>query len=247
MKIEGAVAIVTGGASGIGKAICEKLLQGGAKIHFLDINKSVGEETQKSFNNQHGVGQAKFVCCDITSHDQLEASFRTAVKEHGRLDIVVNNAAIMDEIDWSKTLDVNLHSLIRSTFLGVELMKNGVIINISSTGGIHPVSFCPVYCASKFGVIGFTRSVAPTAFRKKGIRVNCVCPGGTDTDIYKSMERMELTKEQKELASKTPKQRPEAVAQCVVDLIKDESDVGQVVKVTYEDGVEFLNYNDIVI
>lgn len=165
MKIEGAVAIVTGGASGIGKAICEKLLQSGAKIHFLDINKSVGEETQKSFNNQHGVGQAKFVCCDITSHDQLEASFRTAVKEHGRLDIVVNNAAIMDEIDWSKTLDVNLHSLIRSTFLGVELMKNGVIINISSTGGIHPVSFCPVYCASKFGVIGFTRSVAPASIQ----------------------------------------------------------------------------------
>jgi len=86
-------------------------------------------------------------------------------------------------------------------------MKNGVIINISSTGGIHPVSFFPVYCASKFGVIGFTRSVAPTAFRKNGVRVNCVCPGGTDTDIYRSMERMELTKEQQDLASNTPKQR----------------------------------------
>ncbi|KAJ7308648.1 hypothetical protein OS493_040374, partial [Desmophyllum pertusum] len=73
-------------------------------IHFLDINKTTGEETQKSFNNQHSVGQAKFVYCDVTSHDQLEAAFRDTVKEHGRLDIVVNNAAIMDESDWQKTL-----------------------------------------------------------------------------------------------------------------------------------------------
>ncbi|KAL9975504.1 hypothetical protein ACROYT_G012669 [Oculina patagonica] len=247
MKIEGAVALVTGGASGIGKAICEKLLQQGAKIHFLDIDKTTGEETEKSFKNQHGVGQAKFVCCDVTSHDQLEAAFRATVKDHGRLDIVINNAAIMDESDWERTLSVNLHAVIQSTFLGVELMKGGVIINLSSTGGIHPVSFCPVYCASKFGVLGFTRSVAPAIFRKNGIRVNCVCPGATDTDIYKSMERMELTKEQQELASNTPKQKPEVVAQCVVDLIKDESNVGQVVKVTYEDGVEFLNFSDIVI
>jgi len=247
MKIEGTVALVTGGASGIGKAVCEKLLKEGAKVHFLDMNKTAGEETQQKFNNHYGSGKAKFVCCDVTSQEQVEAAFRATVKEHGRLDIVVNNAAIMDERDWEKTLNVNLNSLIRSTFLGIELMKNGVIINLSSTGGIHPVSFCPVYCASKFGVIGFTRSVAPTAFNKKGIRVNCVCPGSTDTDIYKAMEKMELTKAQQELASNTPKQRPEAVAQCIVDLIGDETDVGQVVKVTYEDGVEFLNYNDIVI
>ncbi|XP_073233538.1 15-hydroxyprostaglandin dehydrogenase [NAD(+)]-like [Porites lutea] len=247
MKIEGAVALVTGGASGIGKAVCEKLLNGRAKVYFLDKNKATGEETQRSFNNQHGEGQAKFICCDVTSKDQLEVAFKATVKEYGRLDIVVNNAAIMDEKDWEKTLNVNLNAVIRGTFLGIELMKNGVIINLSSTGGIHPVSFCPVYCASKFGVIGFTRSIAPSAFKKKGIRVNCVCPGSTDTDIYKAMEKLELTKEQQELATNTPKQRPEAVAQCIVDLIKDETDVGQVVRVTYDEGVEFLNYNDIVI
>ncbi|PFX27962.1 15-hydroxyprostaglandin dehydrogenase [NAD(+)] [Stylophora pistillata] len=248
MKIEGAVALVTGGASGIGKAICEKLLQGGAKVQFLDINKTTGEETLKSLNNQHANGRAKFICCDVTSQDQLEAAFRATVKEHGRLDILVNNAGVLDEQDWEKTLNVNLHAVIRSTFLGIELMKNGVIINMSSTGGIHPVSFAPTYCASKFGVMGFSRSVAPTAVRKKGIRVNCVCPGSTDTDIYKSVVNLELTREQQELLVNTHKQKPEAVAQCIVDLIKDEStEAGQVVKVTYEDGVEYLNFNDIII
>ena len=135
------------------------------------------------------------------------------------------------------------------------------------------------------------------AFRKKGIRVNCVCPGSTDTDIYKTVGNLELTKEQQELLVSTHKQkwafyfymnqwlqlwtsshqpilvisrqawlftavssthrslisvltfycrRPEAVAECVVDLIKDEStEAGQVVKVTYEDGVEYLNFNDV--
>lgn len=247
MKIVGAVALVTGGASGIGRAVCEKLLKGGAKVYFLDINRTTGEETEVWLNNEYGAGKAKFVPCDITSRDQLEGAFRSAVKENERLDVVVNNAAIMDERNWERTLDVNLNSVIHGTFLGIELMKNGVIINVSSTGGIHPVSFCPVYCASKFGVVGFTRSVAPTAFNKKGIRVNCVCPGSTDTDIYKAMEKMELTKKQQELASNIPKQRPEAVAECIVDLIKDESDMGQVIKVTYEEGVEYLNYNDIVL
>ncbi|XP_015749559.1 PREDICTED: 15-hydroxyprostaglandin dehydrogenase [NAD(+)]-like [Acropora digitifera] len=126
-------------------------------------------------------------------------------------------------------------------------MKNGVIINVSSTGGIHPISACPVYCASKFGVVGFTRSVAPPAFNKKGIRVNCVCPGNTDTNISKAVENLKLTKKQEELVSNAPKQRPEVVAQCIVDLIEDESEKGAVVKVTQEDGVEYLNYNDIVI
>lgn len=248
MKIEGAVALITGGASGIGKAICEKLLQDGAKVQFLDINKTTGEATLKSYTSQHANGHAKFICCDVTSHDQLDAAFRATVKDHGRLDILVNNAAIMDEQDWEKTLNVNLHAVIRSTFLGIELMKNGVIINMSSTGGIHPVSFLPAYCASKFGIVGFSRSVAPAAFRKKGIRVNCVCPGSTDTDIYKTVGNLELTKEQQELLVSTHKQKPEAVAECVVDLIKDEStEAGQVVKVTYEDGVEYLNFNDIVI
>lgn len=246
MKIEGTVALVTGGASGIGKATCRKLLQKGAKVVFLDLNKTACEETKKKFDIDYP-GQAKFVFCDVTSKDQLEAEFRSTMNEYGKLDILVNNAAIMDEKDWERTLSVNLNSVIRGTFLGIELMKDGVIINLSSTGGIHPVSFCPVYCASKFGVVGFTRSIAPAAFSKKGIRVNCVCPGSTDTNIYKAMENLDLTEKQQELLSNIPKQRPEAVAQCIVNLIEDESDNGEVVKVTYEHGVEYLSYNDIVI
>lgn len=226
MKIEGTVSLVTGGASGIGRAVCRSLLRRGAKVVFLDLNETACEETQKIFDTDYP-GQAKFVLCDVTSHDQLEG--------------------IVDERDWERTLGVNLNAVIRGTFLGIELMKNGVIINVSSTGGIHPISACPVYCASKFGVVGFTRSVAPPAFNKKGIPVNCVCPGNTDTNISKAVENLELTKKQEELVSNAPKQRPEVVAQCIVDLIEDESEKGAVVKVTQEDGVEYLNYNDIVI
>lgn len=246
MKIEGTVSLVTGGASGIGRAVCKNLLRRGAKVVFLDLNKTACEETQKMFDIDYP-GKAKFVLCDVTSHDQLEAAFRSTVKEYGSLNILVNNAGIVDERDWERTLGVNLNAVIRGTFLGIELMKNGVIINVSSTGGIHPISACPVYCASKFGVVGFTRSVAPPAFNKKGIRVNCVCPGNTDTNISKAVENLELTKKQEELVSNAPKQRPEVVAQCIVDLIEDESEKGAVVKVTQEDGVEYLNFNDIVI
>ncbi|KXJ18506.1 15-hydroxyprostaglandin dehydrogenase [NAD(+)] isoform X2 [Exaiptasia diaphana] len=247
MKIEGCVALVTGAASGIGKAVCERLLEAGCKVVLVDINENKSEELIKKFNGEYGKDQTMFLPCDVSNQDQLEGIFTTTISKYGRLDIVCNNAGIIDEKNWMRTLDINLKAVIHGTLLAMEHMLSGVIINTSSTGGLHPASFCPVYCGSKFGVVGFTRSIAPVAFRKKGIRVNCICPGGTDTAIYESFEQLELTQEQKDLKEKVGKQTPVFVAKCFMDLIKDDNDNGQVLKVTYENGAEYIDYHDTVI
>ncbi|KAK3747041.1 hypothetical protein QZH41_017808 [Actinostola sp. cb2023] len=245
MKIDGTTALVTGAASGIGKAVCEKLLDRGAKVVLVDINKQNGEELVQQFHSTYGKDRSLFIHCDVSNQEQLQGTFTKAISTYGHLDIVCNNAGILDEKNWIKTLDVNLKAIVHGTLLALDHMTSGVIINTSSTGGLHPASFCPVYCGSKYGVIGFTRSIAPAAFRKKGIRVNCICPGGTDTAIYAAFEELELTQEQVDLKEKLAKQTPEMVAKCFIDLITDDNDNGQIMKVTYENGAEYVDYHDV--
>ncbi|XP_048576741.1 15-hydroxyprostaglandin dehydrogenase [NAD(+)] isoform X2 [Nematostella vectensis] len=226
------------------------------QVVLVDLQKKAGNDVTCLLQNKHGSGSVSFISCDVSNQDQLKDAFWETVSTHGHLDIVFNNAGILDEERWSKTLDVNLVRLylhptrgavVHGTLLGIEHMsEGGVIINTSSTGGLHPASFCPVYCASKFGVVGFTRSIAPSALQKKGIRVNCVCPGSTDTKIFDAMV-VDLSEKQKELRDNLPRQSPEEVAKAVISLIKDDTDNGQVVKVTYEHGPEYIDYQDVVV
>ncbi|XP_067852038.1 15-hydroxyprostaglandin dehydrogenase [NAD(+)]-like isoform X2 [Heptranchias perlo] len=168
MLIAGKVALVTGAAQGLGKAFAEVLLKNGAKVSLLDINNAVGQEAKDAFDKIYGAQQTMFIHCDVTSESQLKDAFERTIGNFLQLDIVCNNAGIADEMNWQKCVDVNLVSVIRGTYLGLQYMsrKNGgaggVIINVSSLAGIEPIIFAPVYTASKHGVVGFTRAMAPT-------------------------------------------------------------------------------------
>ncbi|CAH3148122.1 unnamed protein product, partial [Porites evermanni] len=161
MKISGCVALVTGGASGIGRGLCEVLLQRNAKVAIVDLNEERGMEVERIFSETYGTGCAKFIRCDVSIEKELKEAFSRIISFWGRLDIVCNNAAVLDEDDWNKTLNTNLGGAIHGTLLGLEHMKSGsVMINTSSTAGLSAWKLAPMYCATKHGIVAFTRSIS---------------------------------------------------------------------------------------
>ncbi|XP_041049276.1 15-hydroxyprostaglandin dehydrogenase [NAD(+)]-like isoform X2 [Carcharodon carcharias] len=143
MSLAGKVALITGAAQGLGKAFAEILLKNGAKVSLLDINIAAGLELKSTFDKVYGAPQTMFTPCDVTSDDQLKDAFKKTVENFLQLDIVCNNAGIGDEKNWERCVDINLVSMIRGTYLGLNYMskKNGgaggVIINISSMAAHH--------------------------------------------------------------------------------------------------------------
>ncbi|XP_077936328.1 15-hydroxyprostaglandin dehydrogenase [NAD(+)] isoform X2 [Gasterosteus aculeatus] len=138
MSLNGKVALVTGGAQGIGRAVVERLLQSSAKVAVVDLNKACGEESKTELDAMFGEGNCYFIPCDVSNGDALRDAFHRTVDQFGRLDIVINNAGINNEKNWEKTIQVNLTSVIKGTYLALEQMskeykkEGGAIINVSS-------------------------------------------------------------------------------------------------------------------
>lgn len=243
MKISGRVAFVTGGASGIGRGICETLLQFDAKVAVIDINDERGKEVEKTLGEKYGTGSITFIRCDVSVESSLKEAFSSVLSLWGCIDIVCNNAAVLDEDNWNKTLNTNLGGVIHGTLLALDNMKSGsVIINTSSTAGLVPWKLAPIYCATKHGVIAFTRSIANAAIRDTGIRVNCICPGRTDTEM--DFPRHRLTKQEIEAQDSLPKQPVVDVARGVVELIEDDSKIGEVLVICVTDGTKYKKFVD---
>uniref|UniRef100_A0A3B3IML3 15-hydroxyprostaglandin dehydrogenase n=1 Tax=Oryzias latipes TaxID=8090 RepID=A0A3B3IML3_ORYLA len=166
MSVMGRVALVTGGAQGIGRAVVEALLRSGAKVSVVDINQSCGDVCKSELDAEFGGDNCAFIQCDVTDGHALRDAFQKTVELFGRLDIVINNAGINNEKNWEKTIDVNLTSLIKGTYLGLEHMsrehgkRGGTIVNVSSMAAFLHSPHQPVYTATKHGVIGFTRAMA---------------------------------------------------------------------------------------
>uniref|UniRef100_G3PVZ8 15-hydroxyprostaglandin dehydrogenase n=1 Tax=Gasterosteus aculeatus aculeatus TaxID=481459 RepID=G3PVZ8_GASAC len=166
MSLNGKVALVTGGAQGIGRAVVERLLQSSAKVAVVDLNKACGEESKTELDAMFGEGNCYFIPCDVSNGDALRDAFHRTVDQFGRLDIVINNAGINNEKNWEKTIQVNLTSVIKGTYLALEQMskeykkEGGAIINVSSMAAFVHSPHQPVYTATKHGVIGFTRAMA---------------------------------------------------------------------------------------
>ncbi|KAL9975503.1 hypothetical protein ACROYT_G012668 [Oculina patagonica] len=243
MKISGCIALVTGGASGIGRGICELLLQHGAKVAVVDVNDERGQEVERTFGEKYGSGCIKFIRCDVSVESDLKEAFSAVISLWGQIDIVCNNAAVVDEDNWNKTLNTNLGGVIHGTLLGLEQMKNGsVIVNTSSTAGLSPWKLAPVYCATKHGIVAFTRSIANAAIRDKGIRVNCICPGRTDTEM--DFPRHRLRKEEIEAQDSLPKQPVADVVKGVIELIEDDTKNGEVLVVCVTDGTKYKQFTN---
>lgn len=184
-KLEGRIAIVTGGAQGIGRAIVEKLAAEGARVVVADIDAEKGEAAAAAVS-----GQA--IRTDISDPQQVSALVDGVVAEHGRLDVLVNNAAIVpftpwDDIDfaeWRRIMSVNLDGTFLMCRAGSDAMRRsgyGRIVNIVSNSILAGTPNLAHYEASKGGVFAFTRALA-TELGKEGITVNSVAPGLTSNE-----------------------------------------------------------------
>ncbi|MGC8932977.1 MAG: SDR family NAD(P)-dependent oxidoreductase [Candidatus Methanodesulfokora sp.] len=187
ISLDGKVAIVTGGSSGIGRAIAQKLANSGAKVAILDIKADgwrVAEEIR-----------AKFYRCDVTSPSEVKETIESIYRELGRIDIVVNAAGVIvrkdaietSEEEWDKVINVNLKGpFLISKYAIPYMIKSGggSIVNIASGWGLKGGPKAVAYCASKGGLVNMTRAMA-IDHGKNGIRVNCVAPGDVDTPMLR--------------------------------------------------------------
>ena len=239
MRLEAKVAIVTGGGSGIGRASAEAFAREGARVVVADRSESDALETAAKIGE--GGGEAATAIGDVTDGADAEAMVRAAVDRYGRLDVLLNSAGITSrhsslkdaspEEAWDKVIDINLKGTWMVSWHAVPEMERsggGSIVNLASTMALvgYPVGigdgFNP-YPPSKGGVIQFTRTLA-LAYAKKGIRVNCLCPGYIATSLTADLRANDETR--RLTLDRTPMGRygqPEEVANAALFLASDES------------------------
>ena len=193
MRLSGKTALITGGGTGIGAAIAAKLVQDGARVCIT------GRRREKLKLTAAALPQGSVITCpgDISRHEDIRRIVAAALKLDGRLDILVNNAAIesmgsvtaLDPDDWRKALDTNLTApflLMKEVIPHMIKNGGGSIINISSLGGVRCLPGMPAYCTTKAALIMLTKQVA-LDYGPQKIRCNVICPGGTRTEMNKKL------------------------------------------------------------
>ncbi len=228
MSLNGKIALITGGAQGIGRFISEELAGQGAHVVLGDINHEGAEKTAAEIRVNGG--RASAVRIDVSSATDVQGVFDSILKEYKPVDIVVNNAGItrdgllvrMKEVDWDLVLNINLKgSFLCSQQAAKQMMKqkSGSIVNIASIVGVMGNFGQSNYSASKSGLIGFTKTLAREV-APRGIRANAVAPGFIDTEMTRVLEESVRSK----LIEQIPLARlgqPEDVARCVSFLVSE--------------------------
>jgi NAD(P)-dependent dehydrogenase (short-subunit alcohol dehydrogenase family) len=197
LSLEGKIALVTGGGSGIGRGISLRFAEMGAAVLILDIDKVRGAETVTAIRGQNG--QAEFVACDVRRAEDCRRAIGVAMERHGKIDILCNCAGIairksvadLLEEEWDRSLDVMLKGIYLLSHEAIPHMiraGGGSIINIGSGWSLRGGARAAAYCAAKSGVLNLTRAMA-IDHGKENLRVNCVCPGDVDTPMLRSEAR----------------------------------------------------------
>ncbi|WP_257347136.1 SDR family NAD(P)-dependent oxidoreductase [Pseudalkalibacillus decolorationis] len=201
--LENKVAVLTGAASGIGFATAELLAELGSNVIILDIDEEKGKVATEKILAKGG--EASYFKCDVTSSSDCEMAIKEIETQFGRIDILFNNAGVirrrnvvdLEEKDWDLVLDVSLKGAYLLSKYAIPVMaKNngGSIINTGSGWGLKGGNEAVSYCAAKAGVVNLTRAMA-IDHGKQNIRVNCVCPGDTDTPLLRD-EANQLNEEE---------------------------------------------------
>ena len=189
--LRGKTALITGGASGIGRATALLFAQEGAAVAIADISVGQGEEVVREIALNGG--RAIFIHCDVTQAGDCQRAVQQTVATFGGLDVLFNNAGIIrradvlttTEAEWDRVMDVNVKSIFLMSKYAVPVMAaagGGSIINTGSGWGLKGGGNAVSYCASKGAVVNMTRAMA-IDHGGQNIRVNCVCPGDTDTPM----------------------------------------------------------------
>jgi 2-hydroxycyclohexanecarboxyl-CoA dehydrogenase len=232
-RFKGKVAIITGGAQGIGEAIARRLSDEGAAVAILDIQYEKAQAVVRDIEVKGG--KAIAVRMDITDSQAVKRAVMEAEDVFGRVDILVNNAGWdkaapfieLEEELWDRIIAINLRghmTVTRAVLDGMITRNYGKIVNIASDAGRVGSSGESVYSACKGGIIAFTKTLARELLRYN-ILVNCVCPGPTDTGLLASMGR-DNPKLQEALERAIPMRRvgkPEELAPAVAFLASDEA------------------------
>ncbi|KAK5649660.1 hypothetical protein RI129_000689 [Pyrocoelia pectoralis] len=235
-SVSGKVAIVTGGAQGIGLAIVKELLQNDAKgIAILDIKADLGERVVEEINNEFGIGKAIFLNVDVRHRNEVECAMKKTVAHFKHLDIVVNNAGIFNDIEWEKSIEVNLTGTSNGTVLAFKHYlpshksgNEGVILNIASIAAVPPsFPYLPIYSATKSGVVSLTRSLGHSAhYQRNKVRIMALCPNYTTTEMAPPEQNRYMMPEffnfQTQLNLESPPvwQQPEHVAKAAVEIME---------------------------
>jgi len=230
LKLSGKVAIITGGSRGIGFATAKIFVENGASVIITSKDSKRLENAVSRLSNAIGI------VADIRKEDDVKKVVEQTVKKFGKLDILINNAAIfpqikqlheIDESEWNDVLNVNLTGQFRYTKMAIPYLKktSGSIINISSDAGLKAYQGfnADSYSAAKAGLIILTKCWA-LEYAKNKIRVNCICPGVVDTDMTKPF--MKTEKDRDFLNSEHPIGRigqPEDVAKAILYLASDDA------------------------
>ncbi len=186
------VVVISGAASGIGRATAAMFARDGARVVIADVNVAGGQETVAQIVKAGG--EATFVQTDVRSTAQVQALMEQAIAAYGRIDVLHNNAAVVrytksideaTEEDWRWVLDVNLTSYFVACKAAAPIMRkqgSGAIVNMASVAALQPSAPYLAYSAAKHGVAGLTRGLA-AMLQADGIRVNAICPVGVDTPM----------------------------------------------------------------
>lgn len=224
MRFAHKVCIVTGGGSGIGKAICKRFALEGGSVVVVDLNPEHGQQTAKEITDSRGA--AIFAQCDVSNEQQVKAAVQAAVDKWKQVDVLVNDAAMMtfknvvdlSVAEWDKTIAVNLRSVFMFCHYSLPHMKRGAIVNISSVHAHETEAGVSDYGASKGGIEAFTRALSRELEGPK-VRVNCVAPGAVDTPMLWDNPNVKSGKEKIQGAVG----KPEDIAAAVAFLASDDA------------------------
>jgi NAD(P)-dependent dehydrogenase (short-subunit alcohol dehydrogenase family) len=199
MKLDDKICIITGAASGIGKASALLFASVGATVVVADLNEDGGKQTVSEIQSRGG--KASFTRTDVSRARDVEALVEGTVSAHGRIDVLFNNAGVdymgslhgMSEEDWDRVIDINL----KGTFLGIKYAvphmkkrRQGTILSTASVAGLIGSSGLGAYNAAKGGVVLLTKHVA-VEYGRHGIRANCLCPGVIETPMSQGLRETE--------------------------------------------------------
>ncbi|QXE01551.1 SDR family NAD(P)-dependent oxidoreductase [Terribacillus sp. DMT04] len=226
-KLQNKVALITGGASGIGAATARLFASEGAKLVLVDLNEEKGKEVEAELKANNA--EAIFIKTNITKEEEVTALFKQAAETFGKVDIVFNNAGIgrvhpthdLDYAEWRNTVNVDLDGVFlvaREALRSMLVNGSGTIVNTASMYGWVGSPGSAAYNAAKGGVVNLTRSLA-LEYAEKNIRINALCPGFIDTPIIPEDDKVTLS-------TMTPMKRlgkAEEMAKAVLFLASDDS------------------------